>query len=536
MILGSEYGLEPNSARDSGPGLRMALAEAGEWTRGSRDRCATVRLEPGTYRVEPVPGKDYALGLSGVSSVALSAPGATLLFTDPHVGAISLVDTVDVRLEGFAIDYAAPSFTQGLITEVDRDGGTFWFVPMEGYPTFDDTRLFVGTGYGTVREGTTGEMKRDSRITFMISYGRTPRPDGSWPVSVEESNRRWMSDIEVGDGFVTGHRGEIHGISLLRTTDTAIIDVRIVAAPCAAIISDSADGTLLQRVTVARDTGSGRWISSNADAFHSQGGRRGPTVVDCDFAGMHDDGVNIYAVAHAVISGEAATVRIGRGAPVLPGDRVQVFEPSTGLVRAEAAVVDARSSAEGQELTLDAEVPGLRAGDDLFNRSASGAGFSISNTHFHDFRGIGIRMKASDGTITGNQFARLAGPAIWVANDPAWHEGPVGSSGLRISHNAVVDAPLDRSLWEWPESAAAIMFAAFSRANELSDSIVHQAIVLEQNRVDSSAKHAVYVGNADDVRIRELDLTVSSGAEPTALAVADSAKVSRSGVRITTRP
>ncbi|WP_353112834.1 right-handed parallel beta-helix repeat-containing protein [Microbacterium sp.] len=506
--------LRVSVSEDGGAGLRAAIRQATAWTGEDEARRAQVLLQPGVHRIDPVPGAaddEAAVTVENASRLTVSGPEAELLFTDPHCGGIDVRGGRGVVLEGFTIDYATPSFTQGMIVDVDPETCSFRFRPHSGYPDFTDRRLFTGTGYGTLREGEGGALKPDARQTFMISYDAAPDRDGTFRVIVDPGNRAWFPHIQPGDGFVVGHRGDLHGIRLDACERTVLRSLTIHAAPCAAILAHESSETLVDRVTVARRPGSSRWISTNADALHCQGGRRGPQIIGCRFEGMHDDGVNLYVHALRVVEARNARTLVldGSGA-VSDGDRLQLVDPARGVVIAEPTVSRLLSTAP-LVVTLDREVPAILAGHEVYNRSNALPGFRIEKSTFHDFRGIGIRLKASEGIVADCRFERLSGCGLWIANDPGWSEGPLGSRDVDVIGNVFRACPGDVSLHAWPHSAATVMIEVFSGDDGPAESRPHERIHLQDNDIVQEAASAVFVGGASAVTIEDLRVDEKTG-------------------------
>lgn len=501
-------------SNDGGRALREAIVRAAAWTAGGHDHRARVVLEPGLHRVEPDGAGDHAaIVISDAARLSIEGPGAELLFVDPRRGGIEVRDATDVTLVGFRMDWASPSFTQGEIIEVDAGAGVFRFRPQSGYPDFTDRILFTGAGYGTLRDRRDGARKPGVRQTFMISYADTSDADGAFRVTVDDSDRAWFSDIQVGDGFVVGHRGDRHGIRLEHCDRITLRDLTMHASPCAAILAHETSATLLERVTVARREGSSRWISTNADAVHCQGGRRGPQIIGCRFEGMHDDGVNLYVRALDVLDVlDALTLVIDGDGSLQRDDRLQLVDAASGRVLGESQIAAVGASSPCT-VTLRHPLPdGVGTGTAIYNRSNALPGFRIEQTRFHDFRGIGIRLKASSGIIADCRFERLAGCGLWIANDPGWSEGPLGSRDVDIVGNVFRDAPEDLSLQTWPHSAATVMIELFAGDDGPADARAHERIRLRGVDITQSAAAAVFVGAASEVFIEDVRVAEKDGA------------------------
>lgn len=500
---------------DGGDALRQALTAAAAWTGEDASRSARVVLAEGVHRISPVDAvsDEAAIVISDAARLTIDGTGSELLFDDPHRGGIDLRRSHAVTLRGFTVDYAEPSFTQGTIRAVDHAAGTFDFVPAVGYPDFGDRVLFTGTGYGTLRDAGGGSLKSSVRQTFLIDYETTASSDGSFRVTVQPSDRAWMFQIEEGDGFVVGHRGDRHGIRIDGCERITLRDVTIHAAPCAAVLAHESSALLLERLTVARRAGSSRWISTNADAVHCQGGRRGPQIVGCRFEGMHDDGVNLYVHARPVAEvRDGRTIVLEGGGPMAPGDVLQFVDAPSGAILDEVAV-QAVVPGEPAAVRLVHPLPdSVTEGAAVYNRSNALPGFRIDDCRFHDFRGIGVRLKASSGIVADSVFERLSGCALWIANDPGWSEGPLGSHDVEIVGNRFTDAPGDASLQSWPHSSATVMIELFSGDDGPATARGHERITVRDNDIAQTARTAVFVGGAAEVVIEDLRVRAVEGA------------------------
>ncbi|QNA91624.1 hypothetical protein G4G29_02680 [Microbacterium sp. Se63.02b] len=284
------------------------------------------------------------------------------------------------------------------------------------------------------------------------------------------------------------------------------------AAPCAAVLAHESSALLLERLTVARRPGSSRWISTNADAVHCQGGRRGPQIVGCRFEGMHDDGINLYVHAMRVVEPrDSRTIVVDGAAPIETGDVLQFVDADSGAVLAETKVEAVGEGAQ-RAVQVAEELPdAVTAGTAVYNRSNALPGFRIDSCRFHDFRGIGVRLKASAGIIADSRFEGLSGCGLWIANDPGWSEGPLGSRDVEVVGNRFVGTPGDTSLQAWPHSAATVMIELFSGDDGPAAARAHERIVLRDNDIQQTARSAVFVGGASDVVIDDLRVQERAG-------------------------
>lgn len=501
-----DYGAFPGGAADSAPAIRLAIAAAAAWSSSAPTRTASVVFSAATYRIDRASTSSwYALELDGVVRLGLYGSSTTLLVTTPYAGALSISRSATVRVEGLTIDYATVPFTQGAITAIDAAAGTIDVQLLSGYPSLGDTALFPGSGYGTVRDATTGAMKRGGQITFLYTGIAATPTAGRWRLTIAAEHRARMVDLATGDGFVTGFRGNWHGVAVYRCADVTLASLTVYASPGAAFIPSDSDGTVIRDCVVTRKPGSNRWISSNADGVHHHGGRVGPRIFGNVFEALHDDGINIYSSSRAATSVSGTTVALGGGAMQLAaGDVVQLVDTVTGTVRGETTV----SSVTGDSLaggpitaTLVAMPAGTAAGDQMFNRSFSAPGADVQYNTFRELRGLGVRLRTSGAYVHANEMFDLAYWGIWMGNDPGYREGPVGSVGSTIERNSVVRPCLDRTMLAWPSAAAGIMIENLRDDYEGGVSRPHSGHVVKDNYIEEPPRFGIFVGGAQSITV-----------------------------------
>lgn len=521
-----DYGAAPTGTGDSGPAIRDAIAAAAAWSGSAPARSSSVIFSPGTYRVDRASSAAwYALELDGVARLGLYGSDTTLLVATPYAGAISVSRSATIRVDGFTIDYETVPFTQGTITAIDAGAGTFDLALQGGYPSLADTALFSGSGYGTVRVASTGLMKRGGQVTFLFSHGASALPSGSWRLTLTPEHVGRIGDLSVGDGFVTGFRGNWHGIAVYRCSDVTIASITMYASPGAAFIPSDSDGTVIRDCLVTRKPGSSRWISANADGVHNHGGRVGPRIFGNTFEFLHDDGINVYSTSRVVTSTGSGSVTLAGGAIQLAaGDTVQLVDVSTGTVRGETTVVTITGdSLSGGSIgaTLAALPAGTVPGDQVFNRSFSAPGADIQYNVFRELRGLGVRLRTDDAYVHANEMFDLANWGIWVGNDPGYHEGPAGSANATIERNSVVRPCLDQTLRGWPSSAAGIMVEHLRDDYDGGASRSHTGHVIRDNYIEDPPRFAIFVGGADEVTVNGNVVASTAGnprtADPTAI-------------------
>lgn len=184
-------------------------------------------------------------------------------------------------------------------------------------------------------------------------------------------------------------------------------------------------------------------IACNADGFHSSNVRHGPTLENCSFESMPDDGIAIHGTYVQVDHAEGRTLVVASRIPRIAfrgGDRLRLYD-TKGILASETVVRDItalpnfRSSRPSTlrryqppqtlsyfRLTLDKP---LDAGFDYLaaDADACGAEFEIRHCTIRNNRARGILLKANNGrvencTIDGSTIAGIVlGPEMLYWNE-----------------------------------------------------------------------------------------------------------------------
>lgn len=202
---------------------------------------------------------------------------------------------------------------------------------------------------------------------------------------------------------------------------------------------------------------------------------------------------------------------------MLPGDRLQVFDPKTGRIRGDVKAV--KVGVEGRRflLTLEKPLKGAVAGrdhrdaDTLYNLDACGAGFRIRNNHMNGNRRYGCLLRAGGGVVEDNVFEDTTGAGVVLTNEPDWPEGPVPWN-ITIRGNRFLRGGACLGYADSPHGAALAVRAA-RLGFGLAEADVIRDVVIEKNQFVDRAGAAVYVGGARDVTVQDNRLTASAAAE-----------------------
>lgn len=490
-----DYGANPNSHVDSGPGIRTAIQAAIKRGEGS-----VVAFSEGTYYIDVDSSNSVHLDVSSAQGIVIDGNNAELIFRNPAAGGIRVTNSSNCVIRNMTIDYDPVPFVQGRVESVS--GNTFRFRIDEGYAELDEPWLLAAKrgsfgsqvrGFAMQRERETGRVKEGAPSFFLFTDWEKV-VDSVY--NVEYSGTR----VSVGDDIVFVPRYGGGAIFLFSSSNITIENVTVYAAPTAAVVSQESDSPTVRNLTVCPRPGTDRINSTNADGVHIQSSRGGPVIENCYFSGMADDGINIYTRPHIVYHVEnEREIIMGEGPPVQIGDELEIIDPKKGILRGVVKVESLTpygTSSYGVvfDKPVQGIVPGLdyRECDHVYNRSSCGEGFIIRNNVFENYRGRGVLIRSGNGIIEGNVFRGLTSIGISIANEPDWPEGPM-SRDIVIRDNLFEDVG--------GTDGRAIQVIAVQLGHSLAASRGQRNISIENNTINNWAQNAIYVGGASGVKI-----------------------------------
>ncbi|HEY5138226.1 MAG TPA: right-handed parallel beta-helix repeat-containing protein, partial [Methylococcales bacterium] len=311
-----------------------------------------------------------------------------------------------------------------------------------------------------------------------------------------------VENIKAGDRFVhMAREGGTAAMTFLQSGDVEINNIHIYASPGTAAIFFQCYGDIhLNGMQIKPRPGSGRIFSLNAGGVHCQSLRKGPLIENCIFEGMADDGMNFYAAPSVITEVFAPDKVLVKEINVLrKGDRIQIIEPSTGMIRAADIEV---KSVDGNSITFTKGVEGLKAGknhvegDTIFNLSACGNNFIVRNNVIGGLRGRGVLARAHHGLIENNLIRDPGGQGISICNEPDWPEGPIPAD-ITIRNNTVIGANRDSSQQQF----GAIQVSAYKLRYKFPDKPDLQKVVIENNKIIDSPGVAILLQGVSDAAV-----------------------------------
>lgn len=244
------------------------------------------------------------------------------------------------------------------------------------------------------------------------------------------------------------------------TTDCTLRDVTLRAGGWVGFYGNSNNGLHFERYKVDI-ADSSRFMTTNGDGMRLVGSRRGPTVNNCKFEGMLDDGINIHAGSGTATNVSGSSNFTYANVEIAPNDVLMFYNDSGVPANSFQTNVVATSTNPTTGTGSVSPATINNAYNRVINLSRSGEGFIIRTTTFGAFRGLGIREQTGFGLIknnifTGTSYSPIAlesnlpgeGPYPWnvvIQNNDfsgsAYHPAYGGVAIRRYSQNDLYPAP-----------------------------------------------------------------------------------------------
>ena len=469
-----------------------------------------ITIPPGVYRL------DATLQFSNLSDFKIIATGATLLRTQPTKQGLAFNHCRHVTLRGLTIQCETPPFTQGVIEAIDPAGAWIDLRVDAGY-----TAYFNRATTGYVFDPKTRQWKPGCN-----DYGITSgddRGNNLYRLHLDHALRAGDRPMVVGD--LMAFRGPgAQDIYLGGCADMSITNVTIRNGSGFCVHEGGGDGDnhYSYKLTYGPVPSGGTappLIASNADAFHSGGMRHGPTLENCSFEGMCDDGIPIHGYyAMVVRKGPVTTADLdiiceGNRNFFMAGDPLRLFDKHGALV-GEAIVVTTDSTGEpysGAEpdkhfksarrvfhLKLDQPLvteDGFRASDP----HANGSGFVIRNCVIRNHRARGMLIKADDGLIENNTIDSSTICDLLIAPELYWNEACY-SRNLIVRNNIFRHSGY-ATTGPWNAQAGTVTLEG--EGSKMGVAEGHQHIVFENNTFEDNDGVNLVIDGAQDVLVKD---------------------------------
>jgi hypothetical protein len=479
-----------------------------------------------TYRI------NHPLAFKDLHGFELNGNGAQLINTT-RGSALTISGCSRVTVRDLTVDYDPLPFTQGTIAAFDKAALQITVKVDAGYP--DDAAFLasVTDGFFKVMDRRTKALKPGARDFLQPAKVERISP------GLIKVHLRWSANdcfpsqlpVVVGD-TVTIANGYAHAIVVDGSAATSFIDLKLLASPGMGILENGGAGSmLLQKVSIVpgpRPKGAvtDRLISTNSDGSHFITVERGPTMEDCSFANTSDDAVNVHGFYYYVVDKPSPrrfllTPKWDIG--LAAGDQIESCEHATfrslGRTKIEQFTKRHAPKLKGKiapiwknkspttqpdliyDVVLQQDLP-LKVGDSVTSLSRIGAGAAIRRCSFHACGRV--LVKAPNAVVEDCQFTYSSGNALQAGSDIGFWSESGFAENLVLRNNRFTHSITGANELTGGSGALGTIYVGMSfpeGAKGFQNNFQNRNVTIEGNHIDDSYIYAIFVSNADGLKI-----------------------------------
>lgn len=472
------------------------------------------------------------LAFKQLNGFELNGNGAQLVNTTRD-STLLVSSSSHVTIRDLAIDYDPLPFTQGTIAAFDKTATQMTVKVDPGYPDDPAFLASITGGFFKVMDRGTRALKAGAR-DFL-----TPTKVERLSPGLIRVHLAWSANdcfpsqlpVKVGD-VVTIANGYAHAIVVDGSDATSFIDVKLFASPGMGLLENGGAGSMLvQKMSIVpgprpKGATTDRLISTNSDGSHFITVERGPTIEDCVFANTSDDAVNVHGFYYYVVAKTAPgryvlTPKWDIG--LAAGDTIESCDQTTfrslgrtritQFAKRHAPELKARIAALWKnkspttqadliyDVTLQQDLP-LKIGDGITSLSRIGAGAAVRRSSFHACGRVLI--KAPNAIIEDCRFTFSSATAVQAGSDIGfWSESGFADNLVvrnnRFSHS--ITGANEATAGNSALGAIYVGMAAPDSTKGFANNVQNRNVTIEGNHIDDSYLYAIFVSNADGVKI-----------------------------------
>jgi len=480
---------------------------------------ARVVFAPGAvYRIHP---EREAFPLKQVSDLELDGNGATLIFTNPVAGFLSLDQCRRITVRNFVVDFDPVPFSVGTVRSVDLQNNSFTLEADPGMSEFDAPYMLEHWLFGvTLDSSTPGRMKTGSFL-LVSADSKLVRTENLVTIPLKRSEM--LQTFAPGDKYVQFARKG--GNELFRgehSHELAFLNNTTYAAPAGHyVLLYCDDAKVLGCRELIRP---GRWFGGNADGVHVRSSEIGPWIEGCTIEGIGDDAVAIYSKGIGILEKPSETsLRLDKGFFTLhPGSEFLVFDPKSGKPVAEAlkvkSLVEVPKSDRFPAHWLVEFFPGFSQAVStdskdvwkscqVFDRTAQHQQFMVRRNVIRQVRRYGAIIRAINGVVEENEFTQTSDSAITLQNEPYFWKNGLQSAGILIQNNTIRDCNFTQKSKDRGSIHVYLRRLNSPNPKESTGNDApsawrgHQDITIRNNMIRQWQQRGISIQSAKDVRV-----------------------------------
>ncbi len=528
----TDFGADPTGRQDSTSAVAQAIAAGGKgsgriiFPKGEYHFHRDKGFERTLYlsNSDVVNPRRIAILIEGRRGLNLIGRGAKLIFHD-RVLPLAILQSEEIALSGFTVDWARPLMSQGKVVESGSDGFTLEIDPNQHPYVVEEGRLFFTDT--TWKKRVWSFMEFDPK-TKGVEYGTGDGgfTDGEWwnaavsepkpgQVKLTYKCRRFP---KVGNILVARHGSRDHaGAFILDSKNVTLEKVAFRHTSGLGILSQYSENLTFREVDVAPDPMSGRLYAGHDDGLHFSNCKGQIFVEDCEFQGLMDDPINVHGTSfrvNEILDSGSVRCRFMHGQSVGlrggdPGDTISFIDHETLLSRGLGKIKSLeRHSPEEFTVHFEKRIPyGLRVGDALENVTWT-PDFTVRRTVFGRVRARGLLVSTPGKVLIEDNTFLSSGAAVLIAGDAnGWYESGAVTD-ITIRRNQFLDC--NTSPYQFGEAVISV----FPEIPKLADEPFHKNIRIEDNHFIAFDAPLLWAKSVRGLTFRNNEVKSSSAYPP----------------------
>ncbi|TDF42145.1 hypothetical protein EYS14_04740 [Alteromonadaceae bacterium M269] len=475
----SNYQVVGNGAANDRSGFNEAINDLLSHS-DSETKTLNLQAQKTYYLGRSVSGNelDQIFDLSNVSNVVINGNHSTLLLERYDMAAF-INQSKNITIKNLKLDYKTPTFTQGIVSQINTSQRTFTVTVQDGYPLPTDAELSSINARAVnspwANSATASSSGQFLRINIFIKrvdiINRTSRQlkityiDSTSTDDINQLQNNQLFAFRTHGGTEPGHMVRIH-----KSEDVTLENVSIYNTMKMGIGGGHNEGTIrLTNIKIQPKPGTNRIVSAVSDGIHLKSNRAQVIIENSLIERNLDDAVNLGSMAEVIQHWHSATdieirdvsiqypsyvaQRAGNfnfESPELKvGDEVYAFnydsdnEPlflGKAKILTVAAVLVNGNNKRVRRITLDNAIHNMVPLDEgtgvaasasnvvqrhatrIFIPNVSNPNFIIRNNTFRNKTRSGVLARGKNGLIRGNSFSNLDGYGVLGQNSLTFNE------------------------------------------------------------------------------------------------------------------
>lgn len=584
----TDYGVYPDSGKDSAVGIQEAIAAAKEATDEGKE--VTINFPEGRYDIYPDKAverelyisntvgadqnykmKKIGIFLEDMDHVTVEGNDSLFMFHG-KMTTFATIGCEDVEFKDFAVDFQVPTVIDMTVESVEGNTATIYIPECYNYEVsgttitwYSDVSPYTGQRYWSISDLSNYHTQREDTVKG-IKYGAgngnaalknvsSIQDLGNHRVKITYSSK--ASEVQNGMCFQSRPTVRDHaGTFFWKSKDITMTSLDIHFLHGFGMVGQHSENITMDDVDFEAPKESGRTTAGYADFVQMSGCKGTINISNCTFAGPHDDPINIHGTFNTVtaISSDRRTITVQynhnetAGFPnFFEGDEIE-FMTKGNMITVEDSVrtitkVDGPDGMGGNmgdgsgslttiKLTLNEAVPSdVQVNQHVVENITYTPTVNITNCEFKEVPTRGILVTTRKPiVIENNTFDGMNMAGIYISDDAqGWYEsGPVRDVTIRNN--------------TFTRGNAQAIFIEPTNPTVSTEKTVHSNIKIENNTFFMYNKRVLDAKSVKDLTFKNnkiyrqdpingdgsLSLAVKDGSS-TELNVADSAELTVSG-------